>query len=49
MQDKLIGYHKDIVKKYTHKLEYLDETNQAYSMVKEKLKQNSESNYMLFI
>jgi SNF2 family DNA or RNA helicase len=36
IEDKLISHHNSIIKKYTSKLENLDKTNQAYSMLHKK-------------
>ena len=50
MQDKLIEYHKDTITKYTHKINTLDPTNQAYAMLKKTYTGKvSESKYMLSI
>ena len=38
VQDKLIEHHTDIIKTYTNKIEKLDKTNQAYSMLLSKYK-----------
>lgn len=50
MQEKLITYHTDTVSKYTHKINTLDPTNQAYAMLKKTFSGKiSESKYMLSI
>ena len=50
MKDKLIEYHKINKNKYTNKLKTLDNTNQAYHMLKISYEnQISESNFLLNI
>jgi len=50
MQDKLVEYHENSVTTYEKKLENLDQTNQAYSMLKKNYQTKvSESRYMLQI
>lgn len=50
MQDELLKYHENTIKTYEVKLENLDPTNQAYSMVKKNYQTKlSESRYMLTI
>jgi|UniRef100_A0A6C0IT07 SNF2 family DNA or RNA helicase len=50
MQDELLKYHEKTIETYEAKLENLDPTNQAYSMVKKNYQTKlSESKYMLTI